>query len=88
MLQIQEGKLRIQSRLYFYKGKPRALKIDAKKEKAFFASHTLISLDECDFKVYVANDVYESINKVIIDLDIDYKSNDLAFYQILMVMII
>lgn len=65
--------------VFFTKGKPRALKIDAKKEKAFFASHTLILLDECDLKVYVANDVYESINKVINDLAIDYKSNDLVF---------
>lgn len=65
--------------IFFTKGKPRALKIDAKKEKAFFASHTLISLDECDLKVYVANDVYESINKIINDLATDYKSNDLAF---------
>ena len=65
--------------MFFTKGKPRALKVDAKKEKAFFASHKLISCEDIGLKIYVDNEKYAYMNTLISDLFFDYDSQSFEY---------
>lgn len=65
--------------VFFTKGKPRALKVDAKKEKAFFASHKLISCEDIGLKIYVDNEKYDYMNTLISDLSFDYDSQSFEY---------
>ena len=65
--------------VFFTKGKPRALKVDAKKEKAFFASHKLISCEDIGLKIYVDNEEYAYMNTLISDLFFDYDSQSFEY---------
>lgn len=63
--------------LFFSKGKPKALKIDVKKEKAFYSSYKLIECNDDlagNIRFYVKAEIYNDVESVINRLFLDYCS--------------
>lgn len=67
--------------IFFSKGKPRPLKIDKKKEKAFFSTHKELDLEEqfCKLKLYVPKEEYDKVYGLILEAFTDFacRSYDL-----------